>query len=210
MNKIDESNGPVFYGLRGTTRKQYLLDLGRPSIEPQPEFDALLYQIFLTIGKHGPDHLPRDVNEPIFDEMVCHIGVFLADRNLKSQLIQFKSVKAVVSCQPMKTLPILEDDLDLGGRHRHMVRHLQDHLVHVLIVVPNTEVGIQKSLVRILLKIGWQGLHLFMRKRNLEARLILILLLQEVTEISNPLISLILFTELLYSLLDPLLLLGVE
>ena len=77
----------------------------------------------------------------------------------------------------------------------------------MLIVVPHAEVQVEECLVRVVLQLRWQCLHLLVRQADLRARL---LLLQEVAEGANPLVGLIFLAQLANAFPHPRLLLRVE
>ena len=99
------------------------------------------------------------------------------------------AVIRVVTCQAEVALHVLEDDLHVRCRHRQVACHRQDDLEHVLVVVANTPVQVEKRLVRVFLELGRQSLHLFVAKGDLGAT---IFLFKQVSERSNALIRFVL------------------
>ena len=77
----------------------------------------------------------------------------------------------------------------------------------MLIIVPHAEVKVKKRLIRVILKLRWQGLHLLMREADLRARFFL---LQEITERADPLVGLIFLAQLTDTVPDSRLLVRVE
>ena len=77
----------------------------------------------------------------------------------------------------------------------------------MLIIVPHAEVKVKKRLIRVILKLRWQGLHLLVREADLSARFFL---LQEITECADPLVGLIFLAQLTDTVPDSRLLVRVE
>lgn len=113
----------------------------------------------MAIDEHFPDHVPSDGDVPTLDEVAGDVHVVLVNGDLESELVQFLAVERVVTRQSEVALHISEDYLHVCRGQRQVIRHRQDYLVHVLIVVANTPVEVQQCLVWVFLQLGRQCLH---------------------------------------------------
>ena len=147
LNKIDQSNRPVFNWLSCTTRKKDSLHIGSTRIKFKTELDTLGHEVVLKVGEHFADHLPVDLNHTVFNEIDCNVDIVFVNGHLKGQLIQFESIIRVIVCESQVASLVLENYLHVWRGKLHVVCLLQNDLVHMLIVVAHAIVQIQKCLV---------------------------------------------------------------
>ena len=142
LNEINESNRSILNRLGGTPSKQYFFDLCVAWVKPQAKLDTLLDEVLLPIRQHLTNHLPRDMNKTILNEVIRHVHIVFTHGDLERQLIQFESVIWVLSSESVETFHVFEDNLNVRWCHLHIVRLGQDDLIHMLVIVPHTEVEI--------------------------------------------------------------------